>query len=451
MSGRPRGRKPGDPWKPSVRLPFTPRFVDEAQALPGQERSVYWDTHPEAPRGFCLRVRVTGARSFYFLKTVKATGRRPWVRIGEAQGAGLADARRQAWKVAAAIMDNRDPNIETKESRLRAKVEALQRVTAVDEWTVLDLLRAYVEARVQGDRLAPSTHTAYLIHTRDVANAVLGGMKAREVLRNDIRDLVARQAIGTPSKAAHMLSFLSAAFRWGMDEETIVTLDDGRKVARARIDRDPTRRIFDDLPKVKAASRAKRKRVLTDEEIKTLWRGLDQLELCWASMPRVILLCGTRRAETHKAEWSHVTLEGTNPTWHIPAPHRKGRAGARRELDIPLAPFAAALFRNLLPITGRRKRVFVAQGLFVGGVGQELKRVTGLNDVTLHDLRRTCSTGLQRLGCPPHIISVVLGRAREAGTTATDDAYLHDRRPGEHRAWLQKWANHIEKLVGDTP
>jgi integrase len=275
---------------------------------------------------------------------------------------------------------------------------------------------------------------------------------AREVVRADVRDAIVRISARGMPMAAHLLQFIGAAFRWAIDEEVVVELPDGKRTVRPRIERDPTRRVWDDLPKVRAAARHKRKRVLSDEEIARLWHALDQLELCWATMPRIILLCGTRRGETHKARWKDIELEGKAPVWRIPAEHRKGRVkgmiGERRAMDVPLAPLAVQHLRLLSGITGQRERVFVGQGLYVGGVGQELKRVSGLHDVTLHDLRRTCSTGLQRLGCPPHVLSVVLGRSREAGTTHTDDSYLLDRRPAEHREWLCLWAQHVERLIG---
>jgi integrase len=83
----------------------------------------------------------------------------------------------------------------------------------------------------------------------------------------------------------------------------------------------------------------------------------------------------------------------------------------------------------------------------IGTIGDDVKRATGLADISIHDLRRSTASGLQRVGAPPHVISVVLGHSREAGATATDTAYAHDRRVDEHRQWVERWARHVERLV----
>ena len=126
-----------------------------------------------------------------------------------------------------------------------------------------------------------------------------------------------------------------------------------------------------------------------------------------AAFGRIILLCGTRRGETYRARWRHVDLDAA--VWNIPAEDRKGRVrgsqGERRALDVPLSPLAVSLLRELQPISGHREYVFRSQGFSIGMVGDQLKAASGLKDVTIHDLRRSCSSGLQRLGAPPHGLS----------------------------------------------
>jgi len=66
----------------------------------------------------------------------------------------------------------------------------------------------------------------------------------------------------------------------------------------------------------------------------------------------------------------------------------------------------------------------------------------GIAPFTLHDLRRTCRTGLSRLGVPPHIAERVLNHAQEriAGTYDRFE-YLAEKREA-----LEKWARHLEGL-----
>jgi integrase len=448
-----------------MKIHLTPRLVDTLQALDRSVRTLYFDTHPKAPKGFCLRVSSSGARAFYLIRRVRALGSRPWVYLGEAQGAGLDAAREAAWARAGEIALGRDPNVEARRARAAAQEERLQAAVRASEWTVVGMLEAYLRAKQES--LSVVTYRNYERTVRaEIGESALATMSARDVVRDDVRLLVSRVAKRAPHVAVHVLALLRAAFRWAMDEEVVVRGGDGGRVRVSRVDRDPTRRLEGDLPAVRAAARRRRTRHLDDEEIVTFWRGTATMRPLWAAFARLILLNGTRRGETHMARRSDLELDGDAPFWRIPAANRKGRAegsrGARRALVIPLAPLAVRLLRGVLAM--ERDRVVAADGFSVarvsaakrdrlflgfslGAIGAEIKLATEL-DVSIHDLRRTTASGLQRLGAPPHVISIVLGHSREEGATQTDGAYAHDPRTAEHRAWLERWAAHVEVLVG---
>ena len=66
-----------------------------------------------------------------------------------------------------------------------------------------------------------------------------------------------------------------------------------------------------------------------------------------------------------------------------------------------------------------------------------------LRPFTPHDLRRTCRTGLARLGVDRVVAECVLGH-RMPGVAGIYDR--HDYVP-EMRAALQRWADHVERIV----
>jgi integrase len=68
-------------------------------------------------------------------------------------------------------------------------------------------------------------------------------------------------------------------------------------------------------------------------------------------------------------------------------------------------------------------------------------------DYNLHDLRRTCRTGLSRLRVPPHIAERVLGHAQDRIQRTYDvHSYVDEKRQA-----LQLWADHVSRLVeGDA-
>jgi integrase len=454
------------------RVTLTPREVDRLTAEAGRAQTIYMDDHPDAPRGFALRCWATGVKAFYLLRTVRGAGRRTWVWVAPGQGAGLKRARQAAEILAGDIADGVDPNVRAKEARRRARVEQLQKATEADEWTVRAMLEAYVSAKIdQG--ISAATESGY---RGDIAlmfgdGVPIATVRARNVVRDDVRRLlrgVERQR--TPNMAGRALALLRAAFRWALDEEARTVLQDGTATVRPRVDRDPTRRIEVEFPAVREAMRRARKRVLSDEEIVVFWRGIGAAQpgllravgeppyrpyplpwARWSIMPKLILLSGTRRGETHAARWSNISLGGPEPSWFLPSKDRKAVRTTRRELTIPLAPLSVQLFlelkgdrppRNPHLYTGR---VFTQS---IGWAGSFVHDATGLRDITLHDLRRTCANGVKRLGAPPHVVSMILGHRREVGALPSDEPYTPDRRLTEHREWLRRWAEHVERLVG---
>jgi len=63
----------------------------------------------------------------------------------------------------------------------------------------------------------------------------------------------------------------------------------------------------------------------------------------------------------------------------------------------------------------------------------------------LHDLRRTCATGMAGLGVQPHIIEAVLNRVsgHKAGVAGV---YNRARYAGDMRDALQRWADYLAQI-----
>lgn len=66
---------------------------------------------------------------------------------------------------------------------------------------------------------------------------------------------------------------------------------------------------------------------------------------------------------------------------------------------------------------------------------------------TLHDLRRTATTGMARLGQPVHVVEAVLNHKSGSikGVAAVYNRYSY---ADEKRAALQAWGRYVTKLVG---
>ena len=67
----------------------------------------------------------------------------------------------------------------------------------------------------------------------------------------------------------------------------------------------------------------------------------------------------------------------------------------------------------------------------------------------LHDLRRTCATGMASIGIAPHVIEACLNHVSgsRAGVAGVYNRYGH---MPEKKAALERWAAHVEAIVSGS-
>jgi integrase len=166
-----------------------------------------------------------------------------------------------------------------------------------------------------------------------------------------------------------------------------------------------------------------------------------------AHVLQILLLTGQRRGELALARWSEIDFDAA--TWSIPDEHSKTGRGH----VVPLSPFALREFRALHDVAKRSAFVLPAPDgktpidpkLLTRNLAraQERLKAKGVAAFTLHDLRRTCRTGLAKLKIAPHIAERVLNHAQEKipGTYDTHD-YLDEKREA-----LEKWARQLDDFA----
>jgi integrase len=164
----------------------------------------------------------------------------------------------------------------------------------------------------------------------------------------------------------------------------------------------------------------------------------------------LLLLTGARRGELCAARWTQIDLKGK--TWDVPAENSK----TDKPYSVPLSDRAVELLQRLKKQAERSPWVLPAADpakhleprLLTRGVAKCLKRFgeAGVKPFTLHDLRRTCRSGLGRLAVQPHVAEMVLNHAQR-GIVGTYDVntYLP-----EMRAALDKWAAHLAQYLPDA-
>ena len=188
----------------------------------------------------------------------------------------------------------------------------------------------------------------------------------------------------------------------------------------------------------KADAGASRDRVLTPDELRTLWRSLGYDR--FSEIVRLLLLTGQRRNEIGKLQWSEVDLARKL----IMLPPERVKNG--RAHDVPLSAQALAILARL-PRRNSSGFIFADRGFNDWDrAKQELDQRLGFTDWRLHDIRRTCATMMAEIGVLPHIVEAVLNHqsGHKAGVAGT---YNRARYEGEMRSALRRWADHLDRVV----
>jgi integrase len=79
---------------------------------------------------------------------------------------------------------------------------------------------------------------------------------------------------------------------------------------------------------------------------------------------------------------------------------------------------------------------------------RKLDQLSGVKDWRLHDLRRTCVSGMARLGISPHVADKILNH--QAGTiTGVAAVYQRHDFLAERKDALERWGAHVAKIVAE--
>jgi integrase len=213
-------------------------------------------------------------------------------------------------------------------------------------------------------------------------------------------------------------------------------------VAKRKLDRSPVAGLEPPQPA------NARDRVLDDGEIAIFWKATGTLSPWHCACLRLLLLTGQRLREISQLRHDEISgdtiaLPGTrtkNKKAHaipLSVPAREVLAGVPRIED---CPFVFSL--GSVPISNwhRVKLQLDAEMRKLGWSGKPWR---------VHDLRRTCATGLARLGVAVHVTERVLNHA---SGTISGIAAIYNRHSyaKECREALESWAVEIAKITGEN-
>jgi integrase len=225
---------------------------------------------------------------------------------------------------------------------------------------------------------------------------------------------------GLRAQVNRVRSQLIAAFNWAIEREYLDT-NPAAAIKRRRIE-------------------ASRDRILSHDEMRSIWEAAEHLEDPSRTLVKTWILTGQRRDEVRCMEWAELDLK--NALWALPAARNK----AKRDHEVPLAPALVVLLEGL-PRVGPYVFALSKERPYSGQkrLKEMLDHKSGVSGWTIHDLRRTCSTGLAALHVAQDVIDRVLGHAVAtlAGT------YNRHGYAAEKRRALNAWAEHLAFIVSN--
>jgi integrase len=349
--------------------------------------------------------------------------------LGHYPATDLAAARVEARRLHELATKGIDPQDARPKSRAKRpeKSTTLAPPKPGDKHSIEFLVSEFMERHVRPQRKRPEYAEAIL--AKDVVPE-WAGRDARTITPREVVELLDKIADRAPVMANRVAALLGQLFKFG--------------IHRAIVETTPVQLLYRPGGKEKA-----RERTLTDDELAAFLRdpvACTRFERL-AHVLTLLLLTGQRRGELALARWSDIDFKAR--TWTIPDENAKGGRGH----VLPLSDWAVEEFKALKREAEGSPFVLPADNgkgpleprLLTRGVARCLKRFKeqGVAAFTLHDLRRTCRTGLSALKVEPHIAERVLNHAQDkiAGTYDRH-AYLDEK-----RAALDKWAAHLKKAI----
>src|SRR5262249_28529779 len=152
----------------------------------------------------------------------------------------------------------------------------------------------------------------------------------------------------------------------------------------------------------KADEGSSRERVLSQEELKALSSAFGTGS--FADVVRLLILTGARRNEIDLLKWSEIDL--ARKMIVLPP----NRVKNDREHSLPLSSQALGIIERL-PRRNSTDHVFNDKGFQDWNRAKvNLDERLDIAPWRIHDLRRTCATGMAELGVQPHIIEAVLNQ-----------------------------------------
>ena len=362
--------------------------------------------------GFSVRVTPDGRKTFSIQYRYLGKWRR--MTIGTFPTLSLADARDAARDALRSTAMGEDPAAEKKQKRM---AETFGDVAE-------DYIERYAKPKKQTWKEDDRILKAYLLPQ-------LKHVKATEVRRADIRAIVEKMAEDTPVQANRTLAVIRKLYNWAIEKDIV--------------ENNPCFKIS------APGEEQQRDRVLTEDEIKKVWKALNDDGTAVAAALKLRLITAQRGGEVISMAWQEIDLN--SKWWTIPGEKSKNGLSHRVWLSAPALQIISALqkererserlkksslvFPN--PRDGSRPMRELQKGI------QRIRAASHVEDFNGHDLRRTAASMMTSTGIPRLVVQKILNHV-ETGVTSVYDRHSYD---AEKKDALEKWAKRLTRIVSN--
>lgn len=363
-----------------------------------------YEVHDLLCPGFSLRVFPTGRKVFTVKYRYGLTQRR--LPLGVHPRISLAEARNKALEALRLVDEGIDPA-----ARRRQLSMTVESVCA-------DFIRQYARPRNR------SWREAERILQREFVSAY-GQRDIREIKRHDIIELMdAAIERGAPYQANRIHAHVRRFMGWAQE--------------RCIIESSP---VIGIKPPTRESARD---RVLTDDEIRAILRVCVKEPYPFGQFVPLLLATAQRRGEVASMRWEDVDLDAKQ--WVIPAAVSKNG----KPHVVPLNDFALRILADVPQFEGTCDWVFsTTRRSPISGFSKALRYIHEQSETTgwrFHDLRRTATTGMARLGVLPHVVEKILNHTSGIVSGIAAVYNLFQYQP-ERRDALDKWGEFLDGLA----
>lgn len=402
-------------------MKWTDKDINGKEFNPLEGQTKPRDIREKTKSGFGATVFPSGKISFIYFYHFE--GRKRRMTLGGYPECKLADARKYHRDAQRVLETGKDPAFEKHK----------EKSTARDASTINALIEEYIE------KWAKPNKRSWEADQRCLENNIKkpwGKRKAADITRRDVNLLLDEiKERGALVQSNRVLACVRKMFNFAIERDLLQS---------------------NPCTGIKATKEKSCDRVLTEDELRTIWLALSQEynsedlshTLHMSEQTKLILklqlITAQRKGEVVGAEWSEIDLN--SGWWTIPANKAKNNQAHR----VPLSSLAIEILQDIKILSGDSRFLFPAQRgdnhITAAAIDHAVRRsrFEGVAAWTPHDCRRTAASYMTSIGIPRLVVTKILNHSENNNVTAIYDRHSYDN---EKRIALETWAQKLKEII----